>query len=62
MPDDERLLAKPYVVDGVEYELWCDRYGNWFLVFGGFDQDLDQFTEQQINQISQDVFELRAPQ
>jgi len=59
---DERLLAKPYEVDGIEYELWCDRYGNWFLVFGGVDQDLDQFTEQQINQISQDVFELRAPQ
>ena len=59
---DERLLAEPYVVDGVEYELWCDRYGNWSLVFGGFDQDLDQFTAQQINQISQDVFELRAPQ
>jgi len=62
MLNDERLLAKPYVVEGVEYELWCDRYGKWFLVFGGFDQDLGQFTEQQINQISQDVFELRAPQ
>jgi hypothetical protein len=58
---DERLLANPYEIDGTEYELWCDRYGNWALVRDGEDADLTKFTEQQINRISQDVFELRAP-
>lgn len=59
--DDERLLANPYEVDGTEYELWCDGYGNWSLVRNGEDVDLPKFTVQQISQIAQDVFELRAP-
>lgn len=58
---DERILKKDCEVEGVTYELWCDRYGNWFLVFGGYDQDLDQFTEAQISRISKDVQEMRAP-
>ena len=58
---DERLLAKPYEVDGIEYELWCDRYGYWTLVFGGVEQDNTQFTEDQLNQIAWDVAEFRAP-
>ena len=59
--DEERLLSNPYEVDGIEYELWCDGYGNWTLLRNGEEADLSKFTAQQRNQISQDVFELRAP-
>lgn len=58
---EERLLANPYEVDGTEYELWCDGYRNWRLIREGEEADLAKFTAQQRNQISQDVFELRAP-
>lgn len=48
----------------MEFELWTEtglRETNWWLTFGGVEQDTDQFTPSQISEISRYVEDWRAP-
>lgn len=57
---DECLLHRGYEVNGGEYDLWCDRWGNWTLVRDGQDFDHSALSDNQINRIRSDVDEFRA--
>lgn len=48
----------------MEFELWTNtnlRDSNFWVMFGGVEQDLDQFTEEQLSRMGQYVEDWRAP-
>jgi hypothetical protein len=57
----ERCIADDYEIEGVEYEVWVDRWRNFTLVFGGHDQDLDQFSGPQLRNLRRFIDEKLAP-
>lgn len=58
----DRLLDAGYKVGDIEFALWCDSSGGWYLSRGGIDQDLSSFTEAEIQRIADVVEEKRRPQ
>lgn len=60
----EKLVKADYEIEGVPYELWTEtglREPNWWLMFGGVEQDAAQFTEPQLRQVDRYVEDWRAP-
>lgn len=57
----ERCIAEDYEIDGIQYEIWVDRWRNFAIVFGGYDQDNNQFTGAQLRDVRRFVDEKLAP-
>jgi len=60
----QKLVASKYIIDGLEFEILTEtelRENNFVIMFGGVEQDQDQFSQQEMQRLSQYVADWRAP-
>jgi len=60
----EKLVCSNYKIDGLEFEILTEtglRESNFVILFGGIEQDHDQFSHQELKRLAQYVEDWRAP-
>lgn len=60
----EKLVCSNYKIGGIEFEILTEtglRENNFTILFGGIEQDQDQFSEQELKRLADYVADWRAP-